>query len=230
MKFTDKINKETKIENKSVKEIETELSKINKKTCDYDTFKNYTKSKNEINKLLEKHYEKDMFRKLKFNLFINTHRQTLNFVYIKIFFTSIYIIILLYLVFKIKNDNQINIIVVFVSLIYLILFTVLTVVITLNVKDFKLYKDVLYSKLSYILLCFVLQIIFFKLLLKYYNNINNNENKYNNKNKKLKCDNLTELPNELEENDSKDIKSEAEISNEDKKLGDIHKIIMYQKK
>ena len=112
----------------------------------------------------------------------------------------------------------------------MILFTVLTVVITLNVKDFKLYKDVLYSKLSYILLCFVLQIIFFKLLLKYYNNINNNENKYNNKNKKLKCDNLTELPNELEENDSKDIKSEAEISNEDKKLGDIHKIIMYQKK
>ncbi len=33
-KIIDKINKETKIENKSIKEIETELSLLNSKTCD----------------------------------------------------------------------------------------------------------------------------------------------------------------------------------------------------
>ena len=42
-KLQDKINKEKKINNKSVKEIETELSKFNSKTCDFNNFIEYCK-------------------------------------------------------------------------------------------------------------------------------------------------------------------------------------------
>ena len=73
-KLQDKINKEKKINNKSVKEIETELSKFNSKTCDFNNFMEYCKKKNEINRLLFSHYQEEIFRKLKFNRYTNTQK------------------------------------------------------------------------------------------------------------------------------------------------------------
>jgi hypothetical protein len=75
-KITDKISKEKILvsNKKSVKETETELSKFNKKSINQNDFTNYTKKKNETNKLLEQHYQQKVFRKLKFNRFINTQK------------------------------------------------------------------------------------------------------------------------------------------------------------
>ena len=75
-KITDKINKEKILvsNKKTVKETETELSKFNKKSINQNDFTNYTKKKNETNKLLENHYQQKLFRKLKFNRFINTQK------------------------------------------------------------------------------------------------------------------------------------------------------------
>ena len=73
-KLQDKINKDKKINNKTVKEIETELSKFNSKTCDFNNFISYCKKKNEINRLLFLHYQEEVFRKLKFNRYTNTQK------------------------------------------------------------------------------------------------------------------------------------------------------------
>ena len=48
-KIKDKLNKETLINEKSVKEIETTLSVLNSKTCNYEKFKTYCIEKNIIN-------------------------------------------------------------------------------------------------------------------------------------------------------------------------------------
>ena len=73
-KLQDKINKDKKINNKTVKEIETELSKFNSKTCDFNNFIEYCKKKNEVNRLLFNHYKEEVFRKLKFNRYTNTQK------------------------------------------------------------------------------------------------------------------------------------------------------------
>ena len=73
-KLQDKINKEKKINNKTVKEIETELSKHNSKTCNFDKFIAYCKKKNEVNRTLFNHYSQNLFRKLKFNRYTNTQK------------------------------------------------------------------------------------------------------------------------------------------------------------
>ena len=73
-KITEKINKTKKINKKTVKEIETELSKHNSKTVTYDKFIEYCKKKNEVNRLLFKHYSEKIFRKLKLNIYINTQK------------------------------------------------------------------------------------------------------------------------------------------------------------
>ncbi len=73
-KLQDKINKDKKINNKSVKEIETELTKFSSKTCNYDRFIDYCKKKNEVNRTLFNHYSEKVFRKLKFNRYINTQK------------------------------------------------------------------------------------------------------------------------------------------------------------
>lgn len=73
-KITDKMNKTTKIDKMSIKEIETVLSDFNNKTCNLEKFKKYTEKKNETNKKLEKHYKQELFRKLKLNRFINTQK------------------------------------------------------------------------------------------------------------------------------------------------------------
>ena len=73
-KITEKINKTKKINKKTVKEIETELSKHNSKSVDYNKFIKYCQKKNEVNRLLFEHYAEKIFRKLKFNIYINTQK------------------------------------------------------------------------------------------------------------------------------------------------------------
>ena len=76
----DKINKETKIENQTIKEIETELSVLNSKTSDYEKFMYYCIEKNNINYKLYSHYEQTFFRKFKLNRFTNTQKSELKMV------------------------------------------------------------------------------------------------------------------------------------------------------
>lgn len=74
IKLIDKINKDTKINNNSIKELETIISKHNSRTINYEKFKEYVIEKNKLNKLLYDHYQQKIFRKLKFNRFINTQK------------------------------------------------------------------------------------------------------------------------------------------------------------
>ena len=80
-KIIHTINNETKIDNQSVKEIETELSVLNSKTCDYNKFKIYCIEKNKINYKLYSHYEQTFFRKFKLNRFTNTQKSELKMVH-----------------------------------------------------------------------------------------------------------------------------------------------------
>ena len=73
-KIKDKLNKETIINEKSVKDLETTLSILNSKTCNYDKFKTYCIEKNKVNYQLYSHYEQTIFRKFKLNVFTNTQK------------------------------------------------------------------------------------------------------------------------------------------------------------
>ena len=73
-KIINKINNETKINNKTIKEHETVLSNYNSKTVDYNKFKNYCIEKNKLNNNIYEHYQQPLFRKLKFNRFINSQK------------------------------------------------------------------------------------------------------------------------------------------------------------
>jgi hypothetical protein len=73
-KIKDKLNTETLINGKSIKEIETTLSFLNSKTCSYDKFKLYCIEKNKLNYQLYSHYEQKCFRKFKLNAFTNTQK------------------------------------------------------------------------------------------------------------------------------------------------------------
>ena len=73
-KIIDKDAKTSFIDNKSIKQIETDLSDYNSKTDKYDKFLQYIKEKNKTNDLLFTHYEKYMYRKFKLNRFINTQK------------------------------------------------------------------------------------------------------------------------------------------------------------
>ncbi len=73
-KIINSVNKKTKYNEKTVKEIETILSKFNSKTINYDKFKEYIIEKNKLNKILYDHYQKKIFRKLKLNRFTNTQK------------------------------------------------------------------------------------------------------------------------------------------------------------
>ena len=79
-KIMDKINKETKIQDQTIKEIETTLSNYNSKTCNYNKFIKYCIEKNNINYKLYNHYEQRLFRKLKLNRFTNTQKSELKMV------------------------------------------------------------------------------------------------------------------------------------------------------
>lgn len=65
---------ETKINDKNIVQWETELSHYNKKTLDFDKFKDYIKQKNIMNIALQAFYEKNIYRKLKLSSFINRKR------------------------------------------------------------------------------------------------------------------------------------------------------------
>jgi len=73
-KIIDNINKKTKINTQTVKELETILSKHNSKTINYEKFREYIIEKNKLNKLLYDHYQQKLFRKLKLNRFTNTQK------------------------------------------------------------------------------------------------------------------------------------------------------------
>jgi hypothetical protein len=79
-KIMDKISKETTIENQTIKEIETELSVLNSKTCNYEKFKNYCLEKNKVNYKLYSHYEQHLYKKFKLNRFTNTQKSELKMV------------------------------------------------------------------------------------------------------------------------------------------------------
>ena len=73
-KIIEEVNNTTFINGKNIKEIESALSSLNKRTCNYDKFKNYLIEKNKLNLLLFSHYEKTFFRKFKLNRYINTQK------------------------------------------------------------------------------------------------------------------------------------------------------------
>ena len=70
----DKLKKTTVIKNKTIIEWETELSKFNSKSLQLDKYKDYCKKKNEVNSLLMSFYKQKIFRKLKWNAFMNRKR------------------------------------------------------------------------------------------------------------------------------------------------------------
>ncbi len=74
MRISDKLSKEYMIKNKTVKELETTLSKYNKKTNNFEKFKDYLIQKNKLNNLLFEYYENKIFRKFKLNRYINTQK------------------------------------------------------------------------------------------------------------------------------------------------------------
>ena len=74
MKIIEKENKKVKINSKTIKEVETELTNYTAKTNNYEKFKEYLKVKNRINSMLFDHYQKEYFRKFKLNRFINTQK------------------------------------------------------------------------------------------------------------------------------------------------------------
>ena len=74
MKITEKVNNETKINNQTIKQIESTLSVLNSKTVNYEEFKKYVTEKNKVNKILYTHYQQEFFRKFKLNKFINMQK------------------------------------------------------------------------------------------------------------------------------------------------------------
>ncbi len=74
MKIIEKENKKVKINDKTIKEIESELTNYTAKTNDYTKFKEFLKVKNRVNITLFDHYQKEYFRKFKLNRFINTQK------------------------------------------------------------------------------------------------------------------------------------------------------------
>lgn len=63
-----------RVKDKSIKKLETELSKYNSKTCDFNNFLAYLAKKIAINRQLYSHYQQDIYRKLKLNRYINTQK------------------------------------------------------------------------------------------------------------------------------------------------------------
>lgn len=66
--------KSTRIDGKTIVEWESEISHYNKKTLQFDDFKNYIRVKNCINHRLSSFYEEQIHRKLKLNGFINKRK------------------------------------------------------------------------------------------------------------------------------------------------------------
>ena len=73
-KIINNVNTETKINDKTIKEIESTLSLVNSKTVNYDKFKEYLIEKNKVNHKLFNHYQQKFFRKFKLNSYTNTQK------------------------------------------------------------------------------------------------------------------------------------------------------------
>ena len=75
-KRNDNLKKETKINDKTVKEIEAELSdfKFNRKTLRLEWFIIYLEKKYQVYDLLAGFYRQECFRKTKWHIHINTQR------------------------------------------------------------------------------------------------------------------------------------------------------------
>src|SRR5581483_8391632 len=69
-----KTEKNTLINGRTVQELESQLSQYNSKTCDYVQFIEYLRHKNQLNQILSDFYSQTLFRKLKWNLFINRQK------------------------------------------------------------------------------------------------------------------------------------------------------------
>jgi hypothetical protein len=70
----ESLKEDDKIDNKSITEIESNLSVHDSKTCDTTKFCSYLKEKVTINRKLKPHYEQPIYRKLKMNIYINTQK------------------------------------------------------------------------------------------------------------------------------------------------------------
>jgi len=68
------LKKETKVNGLSIEEIESSLSKHSSKSCTYNNCFDYLVAKNKSNNLIQTFYEKWIFRKLKWNSYINKRR------------------------------------------------------------------------------------------------------------------------------------------------------------
>ena len=79
-KLTINMKRKEKVEEKNVDELEAELSKHNRKTLDFEKFKEYIREKNRINVYLKKFYSREIFRKFKLDTFINIHRDEQNMI------------------------------------------------------------------------------------------------------------------------------------------------------
>jgi uncharacterized protein (UPF0248 family) len=66
--------KHNKMQGKNIYEYETELSKFNRKTLHIDKYKEYLTAKNHYNYVVCSFYQRELFRKLKFNSYINAKR------------------------------------------------------------------------------------------------------------------------------------------------------------
>lgn len=70
----DELKTSVKVDGKTPQEWETELSNFNRKSLQVDVFKQYLSKKNEVNSKLLSFYEGRIFRKLKWNAFMNRKR------------------------------------------------------------------------------------------------------------------------------------------------------------
>ena len=74
IQLIDKSKKENRLDNVSIKLIESELSRLNPNTCNFKNFKKYLEIKNTVNYKLRSYYESDLFGKLKWHGFINRQK------------------------------------------------------------------------------------------------------------------------------------------------------------
>ena len=79
-KIRQNMNKKGMYNNKTITELQTELSKFNHKTLNVDKFKEYLTMKNSINESLLEHYRRERFRKLRFYTYINKQKSESNMI------------------------------------------------------------------------------------------------------------------------------------------------------
>lgn len=75
----EELKKNTTIEGKTIKEYEAELSKFNKKSVNFDSFKKYVEARNEIYKTIHSFYEQKVFTRLRWYSYINRQKTEARF-------------------------------------------------------------------------------------------------------------------------------------------------------